>query len=193
LSLFAKHAVTAAEPVTLAAAFAPELGVVLDVELPYVVVELDVVLLVVVFDVLELDDGLPYVEFAAVDPGVTFTSVLLRDGSFAEVAGAGVLDEGMALLSRVDGFAEDDGMVLLDVVLFGVVLLFVVLLFGVVAVTVAELLSVVVLAGSVLRLTSLRDELVDVSTLADGLVLSLPVRARTRVRLVLSDGTGATS
>jgi hypothetical protein len=183
LSLFAKHAVTAAEPVTLAAAFAPELGVVLDVELPYVVVELDVVLLVVVFDVLELDDGLPYVEFAAVDPGVTFTSVLLRDGSFAEVAGAGVLDEGMALLSRVDGFAEDDGMVLL----------FVVLLFGVVAVTVAELLSVVVLAGSVLRLTSLRDELVDVSTLADGLVLSLPVRARTRVRLVLSDGTGATS
>jgi hypothetical protein len=78
-------------------------------------------------------------------------------------------------------------------VLFGVVLLFVVLLFGVVAVTVAELLSVVVLAGSVLRLTSLRDELVDVSTLADGLVLSLPVRARTRVRLVLSDGTGATS
>jgi hypothetical protein len=54
-------------------------------------------------------------------------------------------------------------------------------------------LSVVVLAGSVLRLTSLRDELVDVSTLADGLVLSLPVRARTRVRLVLSDGTGATS
>jgi len=174
--------------VTLAAAFAPELGVVLDVELPYVVVELDVELLVVVFDVLELDDGLPYVEFAAVDPGVTFTSVLLRDGSFAEVAGAGVLDEGMALLSRVDGFAEDDGMVLLDVVLFGVVLLF-----GVVAVTVAELLSVVVLAGSVLRLTSLRDELVDVSTLADGLVLSLPVRARTRVRLVLSDGTGATS